>query len=91
MSHASDADPFKRTAEYYAGSRPGYGEETITYVVDRFDHADDARLLDLGCVTGQIAIPLSEYAGSVIAMDPNESMIEAGRQCGEDAGVTNIE
>jgi len=76
---------------YYSRGRPGYGTNTIAYVADRFGLDAGTRVLDLGCGTGQLAIPLSGYAGDVVALDPSESMIAAGRQQATTAGVTDIE
>jgi hypothetical protein len=53
----ADENPFVSAERYYAECRPGYGESTTRYLVDRFSLDTDARLLDLGCGAGQLASP----------------------------------
>ncbi|PWG73286.1 class I SAM-dependent methyltransferase, partial [Enterococcus hirae] len=71
----TDANPFTGTERYYAEHRPDYGEATVDYLRERFALESDARLLDLGCGAGQLAVPLARHAGEVVAMDPNEEML----------------
>ncbi|WP_439025786.1 class I SAM-dependent methyltransferase [Haloarchaeobius sp. DT45] len=85
------ADRFSSTEPYYARYRPRYGSRTIQYLIDRFALDESSRVLDLGCGTGQIAIPLSEHVGEVVAMDPNEAMLRAGRRQAKAAGRENVE
>jgi SAM-dependent methyltransferase len=42
------------------------------------------RALDLGCGPGTVAVSLAEHFDEVVALDPSEAMIEAGRE--SDAG-----
>ena len=56
------------------------------YSLDRF-----SRILDLGCGTGQIALPISNYAGEIIAIDPQEDMLVEGRQIALANGIKNIQ
>lgn len=67
--------PFTSTAEYYADYRPGYTERALAHVADCFDLSADARVLDLGCGPGVLTLPLAEYAGHVVGMDPDEAML----------------
>jgi ubiquinone/menaquinone biosynthesis C-methylase UbiE len=48
------------------------------------------RLLDLGCGTGQLAIPLSPYFKEVIAMDPDSAMLCEGKRASQRAKANNI-
>jgi len=72
--------PFDSTESYYAEYRPNYSPETIKHICKRFSLTNNSRVLDLGCGTGQITIPLSIHAGEIIGMDPNEAMIEQAKQ-----------
>ena len=47
-------------------------------------------VIDIGCGTGQLTIPLAERAGTVIAVDPLAEMLEAGRARAMAQGLTNI-
>lgn len=91
MPTPEDADRFAGTERYYATYRPGYGDDAIAYLVDRFDLGGDARVLDLGCGTGDLAVPLAGHAGEVVGMDPNEQMLREARARAEAAGRENVE
>lgn len=86
-----DATRFESTERYYAEYRPAYGDGVVTHLVDRFDVDATARVLDLGCGAGQLAVPLAAHAGTVVGMDPNERMLEYARERAEAAGVDNCE
>lgn len=91
MPAEDDGDPFESTEEYYAEYRPGYGDEAIRYLVDRFELDDSARVLDLGCGAGQLAVPLAAHAGEVVGMDPNEAMLQQARKRAREADRENVE
>lgn len=91
MPSTGDAETFASTEAYYAAYRPGYGEAAIRYLVDRFDVDESARVLDLGCGAGQITIPIESFAGEVVGMDPNPTMLEHASERAKDAGRENIE
>lgn len=85
-----DGSEFESTETYYARYRPDYGEDVVGYLRDRYDLDGDARVLDLGCGTGQLAVPLAAHAGTVIGMDPNETMLVHARERAARAGVENV-
>lgn len=88
---ASDyKDIFRGTAWYYARYREGYPQEFFDYIRDRFDFSKDDRVLDLGCGTGQIAIPISKFAHEVVAMDPEPEMIQEGKEQAKQADARNV-
>lgn len=82
-----DGDQFAGTAAHYAAARPGYGDDVIDLLVEQFDLDDDARVLDLGCGTGQLAVALASHAGTVLGVDPNSAMLETARERAAEAGV----
>lgn len=88
---SNDHDQFGSTEAYYAQYRPGYGEWTIDVLCDRFGMDETTRVLDLGCGAGQIAIPVSEHAGTVVGMDPNERMLREAQATATKRGRTNVE
>ena len=67
--------PFKRSAAYYASYRPGYPPELIARLVEATGVDHGARVLDLGCGPGTIAIPIAAYAGEVVAVDREPEML----------------
>jgi SAM-dependent methyltransferase len=81
---------FTGTAWHYARYRPGYPEEFFADLIARFHLDGTGRLLDLGCGTGQLTIPLAEHVAAAIGMDPEPEMLaEAARQA-QAAHVTNV-
>ena len=82
---------FRSTAPYYARYRPGYPREFFGYLVERFGLDGTQQVLDLGCGTGQIALPLAAHVARVYAVDPEPSMLTEGRRLAEERGIGNID
>jgi ubiquinone/menaquinone biosynthesis C-methylase UbiE len=59
----------------YAKYRRGYRPDLISHLAASFALGPRSRVLDLGCGTGQLAIPLAAEAGAVIGMDPSADML----------------
>lgn len=68
--------PFRTAAPYYFRYRPAYPPELIARLAEVASVDRDARVLDLGCGPGSLAIPLAEYAGDVVAVDVEPAMID---------------
>jgi SAM-dependent methyltransferase len=83
-------DLFRGTAEVYVRFRPAYPAALLDHLVTRAGVGPGARLLDLGCGTGQVAIPLSDRFAQVWAVDLEPEMVEVGRRNAADAGADNI-
>jgi len=81
---------FEATASYYSRYRRGYPPEAIEALVRRFDLDSSTGVLDLGCGTGQIAIPLAERGIPVIAVDPDVEMLAEGLRAEQATGTTGI-
>lgn len=88
MSH--DHELFAGTALYYARYRPPYPSELFEALVSEFGLDDRCTVLDLGCGTGQLALPLSRIGSTVWAMDPDADMIAEGVRAQAAAGYGNI-
>lgn len=83
-------DTFRGTAWYYARYREGYPAEFFGMIRERFRLSGEDRVLDLGCGTGQIAIPVSPFVREVVAMDPEPEMLAEGREQAKLKKVQNI-
>ncbi|MEO3750690.1 methyltransferase domain-containing protein [Streptomyces sp. B6B3] len=77
-------------AEYYARFRRGYPPAVLDAIQDAFALDGDDVVLDLGCGTGQLAVPLAERVGSVVGMDPEADMLRLARETAAARGVRNI-
>ena len=77
------------TARAYAQYRSGYPAEVIDALEARFGLSQRDTVLDLGCGTGLLTIPLAPRSGLVIGMDPEPDMLAAARQAATRAGAEN--
>lgn len=78
------------TAEYYARFRRGYPDLVVDRLVEVLGVDAGSRVLDLGCGSGQLTLPLARRVGVAIAADAEPDMLKLGRQAGLAAGVQNI-
>jgi SAM-dependent methyltransferase len=62
----------------------------LDVVIDRFRLDGSGRLLDLGCGTGEIAVPLATHVEEAVALDADAEMIEEARRRSERDHVTNV-
>ncbi len=83
-------DTFKSTAWYYSRYRAAYPEAFFGLLKNQFSLTKNDRVLDLGCGTGQIAIPISRSVKEVFAMDPEPEMLAEGKIQAEKASISNI-
>lgn len=87
---SSDGGLFAGTAWHYARYRPGYPAAFLDDLIQRLGLDGTGRLLDLGCGTGQLTLPLAAHVTEAVGMDPEPDMLtEAARQAQEQA-VTNV-
>jgi SAM-dependent methyltransferase len=83
-------DLFASTAPYYARYRPGYPAAFFQHVVAKYGLDGTGRLLDLGCGTGQLALPLAAHVAEAIGMDPEPEMLAEAAAAAERAGARNV-
>lgn len=81
---------FKGTASYYAKHRQPYPTAIFEYIQKKFNLDGTGRLLDLGCGTGQIAIPMAKYFEEVVGMDPEIEMLKEAELQTRNFDIKNI-
>lgn len=74
---------FAGTASYYAKYRPRYPSEALDIAIERLGVGPRGPVLDLGCGTGQIAIPLAARGIEVFAVDPDIQMLLHGARAAD--------
>jgi ubiquinone/menaquinone biosynthesis C-methylase UbiE len=81
---------FTGTAEFYVKYRPAYPSKIFADIVSYFSLKGHGQLLDLGCGTGELAIPLSKHFDRVLALDPELEMLNQGKLKAKANGISNI-
>ncbi|MGC4765094.1 class I SAM-dependent methyltransferase [Micromonospora sp. DT46] len=76
-------------ATYYAKHRRGYPPEVLDALVGTFGLSAEDAVVDLGCGTGQLSLPLAARVGTVIGVDPEPDMLVLARQAALDAATVN--
>lgn len=90
MTEEDPSNLFAGTASYYRRYRPEYPTALFDTLVSLVPLTSESRVLDLGCGTGKLAIPLAKRGIQVSAVDPNQDMLEQGRRAAKAAGTSNI-
>jgi SAM-dependent methyltransferase len=83
-------DYFDGAEQYYRKYRPFYPNELISDLVFDFNLSEKSKVLDLGSATGQSAISISPFVGSVVAVEPNGEMISEGKKLAMEKESSNI-
>lgn len=81
---------FSGTAWHYARYRPGYPKALFTDLIAQFHLDGTGRLLDLGCGTGQLTLPLAPHFTAAIGMDPEPEMLDEAAEQARTAAVSNV-
>ncbi len=85
-----DPHAFEGTAEYYSVGRPPYSAGLAETVARELSLDGGGQLLDVGCGPGVLEVALARLFGNVVAVDPEPSMLRAGRQRCQQAGIDNV-
>jgi ubiquinone/menaquinone biosynthesis C-methylase UbiE len=76
-------------AEFYHQYRRGYPPAVIDVLTSAFDLTSDDIVIDLGCGTGQLTLPVAHRVHAVAGVDPEPGMLARARRAAADQGVTN--
>jgi ubiquinone/menaquinone biosynthesis C-methylase UbiE len=74
-------------ATAYAAHRRGYPPPVVDLLVRTLDLPPDASVLDLGCGTGALTVPLAAHFDRVIGADPSPDMLALARSSAGSAPV----
>ncbi|MFO1148876.1 MAG: methyltransferase domain-containing protein [Alsobacter sp.] len=85
LSIPFDKHRFSSAAAFYDAYRVAYDEAVIAWAAREAGVDRAARVLDLGCGPGSLAVPLARLAGEVVGLDPEPAMLamaaeRAGRE-----------
>src|SRR4051812_8498694 len=80
----ADRDQLRRTfdavAERYAAIRPGYLPQTVDDLVELAGLTPGDRVLEIGCGTGQLTVPLAERGLAVTAVELGAGLAAVARR-----------
>ncbi len=71
---------FDEVPDLYDRVRPGYPAELIADLVAETDLGDNARVLEVGCGTGQATLPLAQLGHRITAVEPGARLAQLARQ-----------
>ena len=81
-SPARDPRVFNDVAALYDEIRPGYSAETVDAIVSLTGLSPGARILEVGCGTGQMTLPLATRGYAITALEPGDALAAlAARKC----------
>ena len=76
--------------EFYHRYRHGYPAAVIDILVDAFQLTLQDVVVDVGCGTGQLTLPIAEKVRGVVGVDPEPDMLRRARKAADDANVSNV-
>ena len=84
-------DKFSSAAGYYTDYRKPYPAKLFDLVRSSFNLDGSGELLDVGCGTGQIAVPMSGNFARILGVDISTEMINNARNHALATGISNVE
>lgn len=91
MERPDPSNIFKGTAWYYARYRRRYSQQIFSDIVAYYALNEEGTLLDLGCGTGELTIPLSQHFETAVGIDPSTDMLSEARSQAKKERVSNIQ
>lgn len=77
-------------AQHYSRFRRGYPPLVIEALADAFDLDAADVVIDLGCGTGQLTLPLASRVRAVVGVDPEPDMLRLAAAGARAEGVRNV-
>jgi SAM-dependent methyltransferase len=75
--------------DFYHRYRRGYPATVIDALVATFALTRDDTVIDLGCGTGQLTIPIAHRVRAAVGVDPEPDMLTRARSAAAEQGVTH--
>jgi SAM-dependent methyltransferase len=82
--------PFRETARFYSEYRYRPSEEFALLLASHLGWSPDDRLLDLGAGPAHVSMLFSRYVKEVVAMEPEEDMLDEGLKRAASASIDNL-
>jgi trans-aconitate methyltransferase len=76
-------------AGFYHQYRRGYPPTVIDTLTAAFGLTGDDIVIDLGCGTGQLTLPIARRVQAIVGMDPEPDMLARARRAAAEQSVTN--
>jgi len=76
-------------AGFYHEYRRGYPSAVIGTLIGAFSLTSDDVVIDLGCGTGQLTLPIARQVRAAAGVDPEPDMLARARLAAADQGVSN--
>jgi SAM-dependent methyltransferase len=76
--------------ELYHQFRHGYPVGVTDVLVDAFQLGPQDLVVDLGCGTGQLTLPIAEKVRAVVGVDAEPDMLVRARRAADEAAVSNV-
>ncbi|MDG4798006.1 class I SAM-dependent methyltransferase [Micromonospora sp. WMMD1082] len=77
-------------ARFYQRYRRGYPPAVFDALVEAFGLTPEDTVVDLGCGTGQLTLPIAARVRAVVGVDPEPDMLELARQAARDQLFGNV-
>lgn len=90
VPNGRDGSLFEGTAWHYARYRPNYPAVVINDLVQNVGLDGTGRLLDIGCGTGQLTLPLAGHVAQAVGVDPEADMLTEATRQADERGITNV-
>ncbi|HUJ06313.1 MAG TPA: class I SAM-dependent methyltransferase [Streptosporangiaceae bacterium] len=77
-------------ADLYHMYRHGYPAEAIDLIAGAFGLDGADLVVDLGCGTGQLTLPLARRVRAAVGIDPEPDMLRRASEAAREAGIGNV-
>jgi trans-aconitate methyltransferase len=77
-------------ADFYHQYRRGYPPAVIDTLAAAFSLTSDDIVIDLGCGTGQLTLPIAARVRAAAGVDPEPTMLARARQAAAEQHITNV-